>query len=116
MDTLEELDEIFEQTVSFADELLGSRAFFLFRRRSRAGKDTWAWLERATITAYDPLMLVLAEMLPEKESLLEKAAQIQSEIGNFYKMNYTIFEGRNVNPSALQQREEQYRAFLHQYL
>lgn len=116
VDVLEELGEIFEQTISFAEELLGNRAFFLFRRRSRAGKDTWAWLERATITAYDPLMLVLAEMLPEKEILLNKAAKIQLEIEGFYRENYETFEGRNVNPSALLQREAQYRAFLHQYI
>lgn len=115
-ETLEELGRLFESTISFAEDLLGYRAFFLFRRRTRAGRDNWAWLERATLTAYDPLMLVLTEMVPVREMLLSKAEQIQSEIEGFYKDNYETFEGRNVNPSALQQREEKYRTFLKQYL
>lgn len=116
MPTIEELGKIFQNTISFAEELFGYRAFFLFRKRTRLGSDNWAWLERPTITAYDPLMLVLSEMRPKREALLQKAELIQADVEDFYRDNYETFEGRNVNPSALLQREEKYRNFLQKYI
>lgn len=116
VDTLDALGDLFEKTINFADELLGYRAFFLYRKRTRAGKDSWAWLERPTITAYDPLMYILSELLPQKEPLLKRREQIQIDIETFYQENYETFEGRNVNPSALTEREERYREFLQKYL
>jgi hypothetical protein len=73
-------------------------------------------LERATTTAYDPLMFVLSEMLPRRDVLIAKSARIQSDIEKMYQENYDVFEGRNVNPSALQKREEQYRGFFQKYV
>jgi len=115
-DTLDRLGELFEKTIDFSEELFGHRAFFLYRKRTRAGKDSWAWLERPTITAYDPLIYVLSEMLPVRETLLSKRDVIQGDIEDFYQQNYETFEGRNVNPSALSEREARYREFLQKYL
>ena len=113
--TLYRIGDLFTRTIEFSEELLGYRSFFLFRKRARAGNKYWSWRESPTTTVYDPLMLVLSEMLPQREALTEQAGRIRSDIRELYRAEYDIFEGRNVNPSALQQREERYRTFLQQY-
>ena len=114
-DALEALSELFEETIAFAESLLGPRCFFLYRKRSRAGRTNWGWLERPTITAYDPLMFVLTKMLPKRQQLLRNAKRIRTDIKRMYMDQYETFEGRNVNPSALQKREEYYESFLSEY-
>lgn len=113
--TLERIGDLFTRTIEFSEELFGDRCFFLYRMRSRGGSDHWLWRESPTTTVYDPLMRVLSEMLSQREILLQEADRIRSDIEDLYKRKYATFEGRNVNPSALQGREEQYRSFLKQY-
>ena len=114
--TLDTLGRLFSDTIEFAENLLGYRCFYLYRKRARGGADHWSWRESPSTTVYDPLMFVLGEFLPHHDVLLLKAEQIQTDIEELYKDKYDTFEGRNVNPSALQQREEHYRAFFNAYL
>lgn len=114
-DSLHALGKLFEDTIEFAESLLGLRCFFLYRKRSRGGKTNWAWLERPTITAYDPLMFVLSKMLAKREQLLRNAKRIRTDIKRMYTDQYETFEGRNVNPSALLGREERFQSFLSKY-
>jgi hypothetical protein len=111
-DTIESLGGLFKQTIAFAESLLGERAFYLYRKRTRGGTDHWAWLERPTTTAYDPLMFVLSDQTLDRPNLLRNASQIRESLPDFYTKNYEVFEGRNVNPSALIAREDAYREFL----
>ena len=113
--SLDALGRRFVDTIEFAENLLGPQCFFLYRRRARAGRSSWAWLERPTITAYDPLMFVLSKMLPKRKQLLRDAKMIRADIKRMYKDQYETFEGRNVNPSALQMREKHYHSFLSEY-
>jgi hypothetical protein len=111
-ETLSNLSELFEQTIEFAEELLGERAFWLYRKRTVKGQDHWSWLERPATTVFDPLMLVLSTLLPEKQALLSKTSSMEEALRAFYTDNYAVFEGRNVNPSALNERERMYREFF----
>ena len=113
--TLDGIGDLFKRTIQFSEELLGYRCFFLFRKRSRGGTDHWSWRESPTTTVYDPLMLVLSQMLPQRAALLKQAELIQSDIERLYQDEYDTFEGRNVNPSALQKREEHYSTFMQRY-
>lgn len=113
--SLAEMGELFTSTIEFAEKLLGHRCFFLYRKRQRDGFEHWSWLERPTTTVYDPLMLVLSDMLSRRNRLLANASTIRTDIEEMYKQNYNVFEGRNVNPTALQIREERYRSFLSRY-
>ena len=113
--TLDRMGNLFSRTIEFSEELFGHRCFFLYRMRSRGGTDRWSWRESPTTTVYDPLMRVLSEMLPQHEVLLNQAERIRSDIEDLYQVEYATFEGRNVNPSALQKREEHYWFFLQQY-
>ena len=113
--TLDGIGDLFTRTIDFSEDLFGYRCFFLFRKRSHGGTVRWSWRESPTTTVYDPLMLVLSEMLPQREVLLKQSGRIQNDIECLYQAEYDTFEGRNVNPSALQKREEHYRTFLQQY-
>ena len=113
--TLDSMADLFARTIEFSEELFGYRSFFLFRKRVRGDNHHWSWRESPTTTVYDPLMLVLSEMLPRREALTGKVNGIRSDIEGLYQAEYNIFEGRNVNPSALQQREQRYRTFLQSY-
>ena len=115
-ETYDELGRIFVDTIEFAEALFGERCFYLYRRYSRKGTDSWSWRETPSITVYDPLMLVLSRLLPYKSSMVPVAKKIQKEIEDLYKTEHSKFEGRNVNTSALKQREELYRKFFNKYI
>lgn len=70
---LVELANLFNKTVLFVYELLGSNAFVLKRKEP-------------TIVLYDPIMytLSLSRLLSKKNILLQKKEQIQDEIERFY--------------------------------
>lgn len=107
-ETLAGMADIFERAVGLAEELLGERAFWLFRRRA----NNWSWLERPTMAAYDPLMYVLSELLPHASALLSQAEKVRAGMEKFYQENYDTFEGRNVNSTALIERENKYREYF----
>lgn len=111
-DLLEKLEKNFEKTIKFAYELLGEKAFFLWRRRN----DNWNWLNKATTTVYDPLMYVLNELIGFTDKLLLNKEDIRKDITVFYQENYSHFEGRNNNKIDIEERRELYRAFFQKYL
>ena len=108
--TLTQMGEVFVQTISLVEEVFGERAFWLLRQRGKEGK--WAWLERPTTTIYDPLMLVMSEQLHQRGLILERAADLRNSLESFYQDNYASFEGRNVNPSTLKEREQKLRELI----
>lgn len=110
--TLGELGTLFVETVSLVEDVLGEKAFWLYRRRGREGQWTWSWLERATTTVYDPLMLVFSRHLSDARRMRKLKNEFRNEITEFYQANYDSFEGRNVNPSALIEREEKIEEFV----
>lgn len=113
--TLDGLSDLFTRTIEFSEKLFGYRCFFLYRKRARGGTAHWSWRESPTTTVYDPLMHVLSDLLPHREVLLKQTERILNDIKYLYEDEYDTFEGRNVNPSALQKREEHYRIFLRQF-
>jgi len=109
---LAKLEMLFVETISLVEDVLGEKAFWLYRRRGREGHWTWSWLERAAMTVYDPLMFVFSQHLSDAPKMRGLSDEFQNEITAFYQANYASFEGRNVNPSALIEREEKIEAFV----
>lgn len=99
--TLGELEALFNETISLVEDVLGERAFWLYRRRG----SRWSWLERPATSVYDPLMQVFSNNLSHAAALRERSKQFQDVMPDFYMVNYGSFEGRNVNPSILVERE-----------
>lgn len=102
--TNKELGELFSNTILFAYELLGEKAFYLFRQRT----GNWSWYQRPTTAIYDPLMATLSKHLQSKPILLEKKNELEELLPEFYRANYDTFEGRNTNPGIVKEREKKF--------
>ena len=107
-ETLKLMSKVFEDTIEFIYELLGEKAFWLFRQRN--GK--WNWYSRPTTAAYDSIMLVATGFLPRKAEILKSQPVAEDMLAEFYKANYSTFEGRNTNPSVLKEREIKFKEFF----
>lgn len=107
-ETLQNLEQVFLNTIQLVEDAFGENAFWLVRQR----RDNWSWRESPTTTVYDALMAVVSRHLDKAELIRNKAHILQEMIVPFYKTNYAIFEGRNVNPSALVARADAFENFL----
>ena len=107
-DTLLGMAKLFEDTIEFMFNLLGEKAFWLYRQRNTK----WNWFQRPTTAVYDSIMQVASNYLPQKEKVLENQAQADDKLAEFYKENYSTFEGRNTNPSILKEREAKFTEFF----
>lgn len=97
---LENLKQLFNDTVEFAYNLFGEKAFWLHRSR----EDKWFYYERPTKILYDPLMQVLASNLNKKSVILEKKEAIISGLESFHKSEYQLFKGRDTNKTKVLER------------
>jgi hypothetical protein len=108
--TLAALETLFTDTIALVEDVLGERAFWLLRRRGKAGR--WGWLERPATTVYDPLMFVFSHHLADGTAMRARRGLFQTGIDQFYQDNYATFEGRNVNPSILTARDAKFEEFV----
>ncbi|CAD5279397.1 MULTISPECIES: DUF262 domain-containing protein [unclassified Imperialibacter] len=100
-ETLKKMVQLFEATIEFVYQLMGEKAFWLYRQRGA----NWNWYQRPTTVVFDPLMLVATNYINDSEKILSKKTQVESIMADFYKVNYATFEGRNTNPSLVKDRE-----------
>ncbi|MDB5143672.1 MAG: hypothetical protein JWQ66_2385 [Mucilaginibacter sp.] len=112
INTLNNLANLYEDTLSFIHELLGDHAFWLFRNRG----GSWNWFKRPTVIIYDALMITASKFLSHRKQILLKKPQIEALLIDFYKINYETFEGRNVNPSIVRLREQRFESFFESLL
>ena len=109
---LTKLEHLFSDTIELAYELFGDSAFHLYRKR----KTSWSWYERPTTAVYDPLMKSLSDRLASKNILISQRDSIIQGMTVFYTDHYEKFEGRNTNPSALEDRDNKFNEFLDGYI
>lgn len=107
--TLLDMEMLFAETIKLVEDTFGERAFWLYRKRKNGN---WSWFERATTTSYDAVMAVMSQNLGRAKWIRDSATILQAKIEKFYVDNYSAFEGRNVNPSALVTREKAFENFL----
>ena len=107
-EVLTRFEVLFEGTIKLAYDIFGDSAFYLYRQR----KTGWGWYERPTTAVYDPMMMSLSERLSSKDKLVGRRKEICAELIEFYKANYDKFEGRNTNPSALEERDSKFNEFF----
>ncbi len=113
-DTLCSLGVLFERTIMTVYEVFGEKAFWLYRKRGE--KENWNWYSAATIVVYDPMMYVISQYLDRREELINKAPVFQGKITQFYEKFYVDFEGRNVNPGAIDKRLEHFHQFINEII
>ena len=61
-------------------------------------------------------MMSLSERLYHKENFVIKKENMRTELVEFYKENYEKFEGRNTNPSALEERDNKFNLFFDRFI
>lgn len=97
---LSKLEVLFEETIEFVYNLLGNRAFWLYRKRD----SRWIWYQRPTIVVYDPLMLVASNYLGSKDEVIARKTALKSAIKQLYIDNYEDFQGRYTNKLHIETR------------
>lgn len=106
--TRDKLASLFEESITFVYELFGEKAFWLYRNRS----ENWNWLRRPTTAVYDSLMNVVPNYIDKKADILAKKHDFEDKAKSFYQQHYDIFEGRNVSPSIIKDRELKFTEFF----
>lgn len=97
-----ELEKLFSETISLAEELLGEEAFYLWRHRITG----WGWYQRPTTVVYDPMMFALSQHLDKKAELLAKRQEVREHTKALYESEYEQFQGRYTNRENLRLRNE----------
>lgn len=100
-DVLQSLEKLFEDTIALVTDVLGEKAFWLWRFRH----GRWGWLERPTTTAYDAFMFVFSQHLQDADRLRDQRAEIQKRIPTFYEKNVEAFDARMTNMRNLRERD-----------
>lgn len=113
-DVLEQLETLFLETATLVYNVLGYRAFWLWRYRESVSQ--WNWFGRATKVLYDPIMYVFSQFIPRSDELLEKRDLLRDRITFFYQKNYKSFEGRSTNISNNIERNQLFTEFLESIL
>ncbi|MCK6595954.1 MAG: DUF262 domain-containing protein [Bacteriovoracaceae bacterium] len=116
MDVITSLEEIFVETCSFVYSIFGEKAFWLWRKKVKNGKETWSYYTRPTAVLYDPVMTVFSELLDRKDKIIHKKDIIQKDIQVFYQDYYSDFSGRNSNISYINKRTNLFREFMKKYV
>lgn len=109
---LNSLKELFNDTVKFAFDLFGEKAFWLHRKR----EDKWFHYERPTKILYDPLMQVLANNLDKKEDILARKNNVIAGIENLHKVRFESFKGRDTNKTKVTDRIDVLNVYLNSFL
>nr|WP_269810278.1 DUF262 domain-containing protein [Kineosporia rhizophila] len=111
-ETLESLRHLFVQTTELLYDVLGERAFWLWRYRH----NHWDWLERPTTTAYDAFMFVFSQNLDRAHKMRELAPQFQESVKEFYQTHVDSFDARMTNMSNLRERDRLAADFVNSVL
>lgn len=111
-EVLDGLAELFEGTTALVLEVLGYRAFWLWRFRH----GHWDWLQRPTTSAYDAIMHVVSERLDQAPVFRAKAALFQERIKPFYQEHAQSFEARYTNRLNLRERDRLVADFVDEIL
>ena len=105
---MQELGDLFSQSIALTYDVLGEQAFWLWRNRN--GK--WNWLSRPTTVAYDTIMAVMGENLHREAEIRACGDAIHRSLPMFYEVNYEAFAGRYTNPANITERRLLFQTHL----
>lgn len=109
---LNNLKNLFNDTIKFAFELFDEKAFWLHRSR----EDKWFHYERPTKILYDPLMQVLTNNLDRKAKILEKKDAINNGLEEFHRAEYDSFKGRDTNKNKVLGRIQVLNKYINSFI
>ena len=93
---------LFENTIKFAYDLFGDKAFCMWKINKSSGQ--YRWTKRPTLLIYDALMNVLSNYLEWSEQIIEQRNDVVSEFETLFQENDTLLNGRDTSKNAIQGR------------
>jgi hypothetical protein len=105
---VDQLGEIFINTVELAYDVLGERAFYIRRLRqgSRNQQAGQGWVPRPTLLAYDVVMAAFSNHLENAEILRARHDEVQRRIADLYDENADDFDGRRTDAQDVSRRNQ----------
>jgi hypothetical protein len=98
---VEELGDIFVQTINLTYDVLREQAFYI--RRDRNGR---VWVPRPTLLAYDCVMSAFSQHLEDAEVLRREREEVSRRLEKLYDEHASDFDGRRTDPQDVQRRDE----------
>ncbi len=111
-DVLNSYRLIFEETIKFAYDLLGDKAFCMWKKNKEGN---YKWGRKATMVIYDALMYVLSDHLNEKENFISKKEDVIKGFEKLFEENESEFNGRNTTSKDTQKRINIFNNFFQNF-
>lgn len=99
---VDELSNLFVDTMNLAYDVLGERVFYIRRDRPQGR----IWVPRPTLLAYDCVMSAFSQHLEVAERLRENAALVRERLEKLYDEHKSDFDGRRTDPQDVKRRDE----------
>lgn len=113
LEVLNQYEELFDRTIKLAYNLFGNGAFGLWKQ----GEDeAWTFSPRPNVYLYDPIMVVLSQMLEHEDALLANKEAINGARMELYIDNPILRDGRQTSKSAIENRMDIVKDFLGKYV
>ena len=112
-DVMKQYECLFDRTIRFAYDLLGVGAFGVWKTDKEGH---WFFVERPNVYLYDPIMVVLSQMLNNTDRLLANKDRIRTGMKQLFIDNEILREGRQTSKSAIESRMDVIYSFLKTYL
>jgi uncharacterized protein DUF262 len=105
---VDDLSELFVETVDLAYDVLGDKAFYVrrFRQPGRTHSGGQDWVPRPTLLAYDVVMAAFSRHVDNAEKLRAKRDEVQRKISDLYDQNASDFDGRRTDPQDVSRRDQ----------
>ena len=112
-EVLVQYESLFDRTITLAYALFGEGAFGIFKQ----GEDgEWSFASRPNVYLYDPIMVVLSELLEYDDVLRTKQEEINSERIGLFVDNQILRDGRQTSKSAIESRMDIIKDFFVRFL
>lgn len=105
--------DVFDKTIRLAYDLFGPGAFGVWKQ----GEDeAWVFSQRPNVYLYDPVMVVLSQLLEHKDSLLAHKEEIVEAWLGLFKNYQILRDGRQTSKTAIECRMQIILDFMNGYL
>ena len=112
-EVLQQYEALFDKTISLAYELFGDGAFGIYKQ----GEDeVWSFFSRPNVYLYDPIMVVLSQLLEFEDALRDRKDAINDGRMGLFIENNILRDGRQTSKTAIESRMELIKGFLTSFL
>ena len=112
-EVLQQYEVLFDRTIRLAYDLFAEGSFGVWKQ---GDDEVWAFSPRPNVFLYDPLMVVLSQMLEHEDVLREKRDTIKDGMMGLF-IDYPILrDGRQTSKSAIESRMDIIKSYLARFL